>query len=776
MKKISFIGLLLLQIIAGRVSAQMVANDDVFDGLQGIEGGYSTSYTQGENPLKVINNDLLNGNAFNYSQVTLTQISTTNPSVTLATNFGGYIYVAPGTPTGSYQIVYQICSNANPALCDTAVITVNVCSIARPNLNKPDSCDDPFDTFEITGLPSSGTWSLYRGYLGSPIAEYSLVATGTGTTYTDSGLPPVSPPETHGFGYRVEDAQGCSAVFGVWKELWDLDVNAVLTGEYIDSNSNGIVDLNDMMKLTMMVTNNLNCTMQTVRTLDQYFYNLEPGATVSLVVYLPIDQNDINNGYYSLYYLDVWAYSNGYELNSKVTLQSNVPLQIADGIRLNAFIDANTNGTRDVGEVDYNDTYNVTINGVNHGFYTPTGNVVVYETNPANVYSISVGNSSNCTYIFPPALSNITVPSGSGITTYNFPVVFNGNCEDLKVDVFQNGAPPIPGFNFVNRIVYRNNGMSTIASGSINFASDNAVTIVGVSPTGPVITPGSMTYNFVNLAPDESRYIDITMHTPTIPTVSLGQHFTNTVSASIPPDDINTANNSSAITQTVVGSYDPNDKAENHGATIVHSTFTSDDVLTYTIRFENTGTAPATDVRVTDVLDPKLDETSIRMVYATHNYLLERTGNNLEWMFNNISLPVSANGSTGKGYLVFTIKPKPGYAIGDIIPNSANIYFDTNPAIVTNTVNTEFVSTLNVDHIQDYSLSFFPNPVKDHLTVTSKEKIGEITISDITGQTIMSIKPNAVDINLDLNPMQAGIYLVRVKSAEAEKIFKIIKE
>ena len=64
-------------------------------------------------------------------------------------------------------------------------------------------------------------------------------------------------------------------------------------------------------------------------------------------------------------------------------------------------------------------------------------------------------------------------------------------------------------------------------------------------------------------------------------------------------------------------------------------------------------------------------------------------------------LPVSvANTMTGKGYITFKIKPKPGYAVGDIIPNNASIYFDFNPAIITNTFQTEFVALFRSRIIQ----------------------------------------------------------------------------
>ena len=109
----------------------------------------------------------------------------------------------------------------------------------------------------------------------------------------------------------------------------------------------------------------------------------------------------------------------------------------------------------------------------------------------------------------------------------------------------------------------------------------------------------------------------------------------------------------------IINAYDPNDKMESHGAEILHSSFTSEDYLYYTIRFENTGNASAINVRINDVLDSRLDENSIKMINASHAYVLDRVANNLTWKFDNIMLPVSvANTNIGKGYVMFKSETK----------------------------------------------------------------------------------------------------------------------
>ncbi|WP_206733887.1 gliding motility-associated C-terminal domain-containing protein [Flavobacterium stagni] len=97
-------------------AAPIVANDD---------NGSANGYTGGTAVPNVLVNDTLNGQPVTLAQVNLTQVSTTSPNVTLDPATGA-VNVAPGTPAGTYTLVYQICEILNPANCDTATVTVTV--------------------------------------------------------------------------------------------------------------------------------------------------------------------------------------------------------------------------------------------------------------------------------------------------------------------------------------------------------------------------------------------------------------------------------------------------------------------------------------------------------------------------------------------------------------------------------------------------------------------------------------------------------------------------
>jgi uncharacterized repeat protein (TIGR01451 family) len=174
---------------------------------------------------------------------------------------------------------------------------------------------------------------------------------------------------------------------------------------------------------------------------------------------------------------------------------------------------------------------------------------------------------------------------------------------------------------------------------------------------------------------------------------------------------------------------------ESHGRDIVFADFTAQDYLYYTIRFENTGNGNAVNIQVDNTLDVKLDETTMEMVSSSHDYVMDRVGSSVNWKFANIQLPPSvAETTTGKGYIMYKIKPKPGYAIGDIIPNSAAIYFDFNPAIITNTFNTEFTAPLGIVDFESDEFVVYPNPASEKITVQLKNKNDGITLIQIYDQ------------------------------------------
>ncbi len=447
------------------------------------------------------------------------------------------------------------------------------------------------------------------------------------------------------------------------------------------------------------------------------------------------------------------------------------PPQCADKINLIAFIDSNSNGVQDSGEVNF--TYGSFVSQQNNigditNISSPFGSYTVYDSNSSNTYDFSYQVNSEYAPYFSAAttsFNDINIALGSGTQTLYFPVILTNGFNDVTVSIVPLSSPR-PGFSYVNKVIYRNLGIAT-ASGTVTFTKNPLVTITSISQSGTVSNSTGFTYDFTNLNPYETRSFNVTMSVPSIPAVNINDILTNNATISAPSGDINLTNNSFVNSQIVVASYDPNDKSESHGDKIQFNQFAEGDYLYYTINFQNEGTANALTVRVEDLLDAKLDETSIRMINASHDYVMERVNNQLIWNFDYINLPPKlANEELSKGYIFFKIKLKPGFTVGDIIPNTASIYFDSNPAIVTNTFYTEFVAVLNNLAFESGSFLLYPNPSNSFVQISLQnniENIKSIALFDVLGKIVKTVKSfTSSQANLNISDLSKGVYMVEV--------------
>lgn len=100
-----------------------------------------------------------------------------------------------------------------------------------------------------------------------------------------------------------------------------------------------------------------------------------------------------------------------------------------------------------------------------------------------------------------------------------------------------------------------------------------------------------------------------------------------------------------------------------------------------------------------------IDPTTLQMVSASHSYSLNiKDGNKLAWTFSNIKLVDSVhNEPLSHGYIVFRIKPIPTLPEGDIILNTASIYFDFNLPVETNEEETQVLSEILPVHLLSFT-------------------------------------------------------------------------
>ncbi|MBS1533681.1 MAG: T9SS type A sorting domain-containing protein [Bacteroidetes bacterium] len=402
----------------------------------------------------------------------------------------------------------------------------------------------------------------------------------------------------------------------------------------------------------------------------------------------------------------------------------------------------------------------------NYSFFTQAGNYTITPTLENPYFSVT------------PASTVVNFSNVNNITqTRNFCFAPNGVHPDVDV-VFFPYTQVRPGFDVDFRIIIKNKG-NQIQSGNIDLTFDDAV-LDFLSASLPVDNQSvnHLVWNYSNLYPFESSVIHVqfNVNAPTeTPPVNIGDVLSFTAVISPISGDETPDDNTFALNETAIGSYDPNDKTCLEGEHITPEMV--GDYLHYVIRFQNTGTAPAEFVVVKDLLDTAVfDVNSLQLIASSHPMTTRITGNKAEFIFQNINLPAESADEPGShGFVAFKIKTKNNLILGNAVKNKAEIYFDYNFPIITNQTTTT-VSLLALDEFGRSKVSMTPNPVKNILNITANSNLHKVELLDIQGRVLESHSAAEHQTSLDLSGKVRGMYLVRVTSELGSSIQKIIKE
>ena len=235
--------------------------------------------------------------------------------------------------------------------------------------------------------------------------------------------------------------------------------------------------------------------------------------------------------------------------------------------------------------------------------------------------------------------------------------------------------------------------------------------------------------------------------------------------------------------EEVSGSYDPNDKRGYPNGVTNMNYIQPNQQLQYVIRFQNTGTDTAFTVVIRDTLDTDLNIFTVTPGVSSHSYEFRMYGPRvLEWRFDNILLPDSTTNSAGSnGFVTFHVEQNPNLAPGTVINNDADIYFDYNDPITTNTtVHRIYEGFPNVLSLQDLvnskeSMVLFPNPTSSEITINSDKFTNEpYTLYDQMGRIVGSGTLAGTSTTLSLSTLSKGIYILKVEGAYESAI--VVKE
>lgn len=377
--------------------------------------------------------------------------------------------------------------------------------------------------------------------------------------------------------------------------------------------------------------------------------------------------------------------------------------------------------------------------------------------------------------VAPSTFSTTFANADHNISTQNICVSKNGNTKDLEV-VFAPVTDARPGFNATYKLIWRNKG-NTSLSGNVTVTFNNSKLNFLSSVLPSSVSGNQITFNFTNLKPYQNTASEMTF------TVNSPTHATNPVnigeilnfSAVITPlsGDIHQDDNQFVYNQTVSGSYDPNDITCLEGNAIPLSMVGK--YLHYIINFENTGTAPATQIVVEMEINPAdFDISSLQLQNTSHNSFTKINGNKVEFMMKDINLAAGAHGN-----IALKIKSKNNLVPGDNVNNKANIYFDYNFPVETNDEVTNIEgSTLSAAEInkEKNSVSIYPNPTKGDANITADSNIQSVEVYDAQGRLIQKqVGINSNHTTITIHSAASGSYYFKIITEKESFVKKVIK-
>lgn len=459
------------------------------------------------------------------------------------------------------------------------------------------------------------------------------------------------------------------------------------------------------------------------------------------------------------------------------------------------YSDINTNCTLDNG-TDLglaNILITATDNSNSNVYYAWTGFNGDYAFNilPNGVYTVDLGYLSSgysitCSGAFP---QTITINNNSIVA--NCAVTCSGSFDAAITGIsLWSGFFPGQADGLLPHVGILNGGCnSTVVSGQVKIVLDACIQYTGTpyySAAGApdaVITASTGDTLVWNVSDINNigtfGYFDYAVNTLTCTSAQVGDSACITMMILPTNGDADPSNNTFTRCFEIGVSYDPNNK-EVMPAGIGSEGFIPADEpsLTYTLNFQNTGTATAWNIYVMDTIDTDLDINSIEILSASHKMQVYTLPNRaIKFMFADIMLPDSTNNERlSHGYVTFKIKLNAGLAPGTEMENTGHIYFDYNEPVVTNTTLNTIEIPSSVKTIEKSAVvKVFPNPAKESVTVlTNSSSAGIITVTDVLGKTVREVKTNSEKIVINTADLQSGVYFIKLTQDNVSKTEKIM--
>ena len=385
---------------------------------------------------------------------------------------------------------------------------------------------------------------------------------------------------------------------------------------------------------------------------------------------------------------------------------------------------------------------------------------------PAGSYSVSQVGA----YVDPicPAVQPVPFTINAGTTTVDLASM---STQPMDIALYASCGLARPGFDQEMNGHVRNLTVQTTGPVTVVCVLDPNVVFESANPIPIDVTGNTVTWDLGDLSVFGEAGFHVVASVPI--TVPLGTLISHSFTASNTLPEATLTNNAVTVAVVVTGSYDPNDKTArtSSGSSDTQYFIDEDEWIDYTIRFQNTGTDTAFKVVITDTLDVDLD--MLRFEQGASSHAVEvafRVGRVVEWTFDNILLPDSnTNEAASHGSVNFRIAPVQPLLAGTVLSNNADIFFDFNEPVRTNTVMlTEDFSTGQEQAQVQQHMRLLPNPVNDVLNVIVATRTSSIEVISIDGRRVQVPTMRRMDgFQLDVRSLPAGLYFIRTTAGTA---------
>jgi hypothetical protein len=121
---------------------------------------------------------------------------------------------------------------------------------------------------------------------------------------------------------------------------------------------------------------------------------------------------------------------------------------------------------------------------------------------------------------------------------------------------------------------------------------------------------------------------------------------------------------------------------------------------------------------------------------------------------------------------------KPNLTEGAEILNTAYIFFDYNPAVITNTTLNTFVTNIPVavPILETLKTEAFPNPATDYIYISLPENTRYVEVFNSNGSLMQQMVPQKQVAEINVKDLPKGIYVVKLHSSKGVITTRFVRD